>query len=262
MKTRADLFLVRHGFAESRTKAAALIEEGAVRCAGRVIEKSSDLLDDEEADNVEVSAICPYVSRGGEKLAGALRAFSVSPAGMIAADIGASTGGFTDCLLLNGAVRVYAVDAGCGQLAEKLRADIRVINIEKCNARYPLTEVIPEKCGIVVSDVSFISQTLILPNIPAVLAENGIYIALVKPQFECGPAALNKKGIVKEKGMHRFAVRRVVDAALAAGLSVLAAAPSPITGGDGNREFLLLCKKEPVLRCVVNDYEIRRITES
>ena len=261
MKTRADLFLVRNGYADSRTKAAALIAEGAVSCDGRAVTKPSELLDDGDANKLEVTAGCPFVSRGGEKLAGALAAFSVTPDGMVAADIGASTGGLTDCLLQIGAVRVYAVDAGCGQLAEQLRRDSRVINVEKCNARYPLTTVIPEPCGIVVSDVSFISQTLILPNIPAILADGGIYITLVKPQFECGPAALNKKGIVKEKGMHRFAVRRVADAAFAAGLSVLAAAPSPINGGDGNREFLLLCKKEPSPRCDVTEYEIRRITD-
>ena len=262
MKTRADLFLVRNGLAESRSKAAVLIAEGAVTYDGHVVTKSSELLDDEIADRIEITAICPYVSRGGDKLAGALEKFSISPLGMVTADIGASTGGFTDCLLQNGAIRVYAVDAGCGQLAASLCANNRVSNIEKCNARYPLTNVIPEPCDLVVSDVSFISQTLILPNIPAILRENGLYIPLVKPQFECGSAALNKKGIVKDKKMHGFAIRRVIDAALAAGLSVRSVTVSPITGGDGNREFLLLCEKGTTPRCDVNDYEIRRITET
>ena len=262
MKTRADLFLVRHGLCDSRTKAALLIEAGAVRCDGRVIGKPSELLDEEAADRIEITSVCPYVSRGGEKLAGALHAFHISPLGMVTADIGASTGGFTDCLLQSGAVRVYAVDAGCAQLAASLQADSRVVNIEKCNARYPLTDVIPEPCDLVVSDVSFISQTLILPNIPAILRDRGLYIALIKPQFECGPAALNKKGIVKDKEMHRFAIRRVVDAASQTGLSVCSLTVSPIMGGDGNREFLLLCEKNPTPRCDVNAYEIRRITES
>ena len=260
MKTRADVFLVRNGLSASRTAAAALIEAEAVLLRGVPIKKASQPVDDADLAYIEVTDVCPYVGRGGYKLAGALDVFGVEPKGLVCADIGASTGGFTDCLLQRGAARVYAVDAGSGQLADKLLRDTRVINIEKCNARYPLTDAVKEPCGLVVSDVSFISQTLILPNIPAVLSPDGFNIALVKPQFECGRAALNKQGIVKDRSMHAYAIKRVADAAFAAGLSVCRAAVSPIAGGDGNREFLLLCRKKTPASYDLTETEIRRLT--
>jgi len=258
---RADVFLTQNGLAKSRTKAAALIAEGKVLCGDRLLRKASEELTDAEIPLIKVLSQERFVSRGGEKLDAALRVFSVDVKGFVVADIGASTGGFTDCLLQRGASFVYAVDAGSGQLDATLSADKRVLNIEKCNARFSMKSVISETVDLAVSDVSFISQTLILPNISELLKPNGKYIALIKPQFECGPAALNKKGIVKDKKMHQYAIRRVTEAAFRSGLSPLQLTSSPITGGDGNREFLLLCEKRENPVSFVTEDAIRKTVE-
>lgn len=216
-----------------------MIEEGAVTLDGVVVKKPAKDVSGEPEITVLQKR---YVGRGGEKLEGALSLFGVSPLGLRALDIGASTGGFTDCLLQHGAAHVVALDAGQGQLHQTLREDVRVTNIEKYNARN-LTPADTGLCDMAVMDVSFISQTLILPKIPDVLREGGILISLIKPQFEAGRAALNKQGIVRHAKDRVLAVRRVLSAAAEVGLSCCGLAPSPILGGDGNEEFLAYFQK-------------------
>lgn len=233
---RLDVYLVEHGLAQSRARAKRLIESGAVSVEGEVVTKPAAEITDEPAVTVCEER---FVGRGGEKLAFALTAFAVDPKGLCALDIGASTGGFTDCLLQNGAAHVVAVDAGCGQLHPKLLADARVTNIEKYNAR-ELDPIHVGQADLVVMDVSFISQTYILPRIPAVLRQGGRVLTLIKPQFEAGRGALNKNGLVKHPRDRIAAVRRVLNAAAEAGLVCGGLAPSPILGGDGNEEYLVL----------------------
>lgn len=238
---RADLFLSENGYVSSRKKAQTLIDEGKVFVDGRVIKKASQQIDDGE-HSVEVlqSAEVRFVGRGGLKLEAALNAFSISPANKIALDIGASTGGFTDCLLQRGAEKVYAVDAGVGQLAASLLSNPAVVSIEKMNAR----TLLPEHIGntlvdLIVMDVSFISATYILPQFPALMKEDAEAVCLVKPQFEVGRAMIGKGGIVRDKAAHADAIKRVCTCAQSVGLCPVALIPSPIEGGDGNREFLL-----------------------
>ena len=233
---RLDVYLTEHGLAETRARAKRLIESSAVSLDGVTVTKAAFDVDGEPTVTVTEER---FVGRGGEKLAAALMLFSVDPTGLRALDIGASTGGFTDCLLQNGAAEVVALDAGCGQLHPKLLKDRRVINIEKYNARELDRKDVGE-VSLVVMDVSFISQTYILPRIPSVLAQDGKAITLIKPQFEAGRAALNKKGIVKSPRDRILAIRRVLDAAKACGLQCRGLAPSPVLGGDGNEEFLAL----------------------
>lgn len=240
---RLDLYLAKqHGMSRSRAKA--LIEQGCVRLSGRTVTKPAFDVDTDLAYSLDIDdGALPYVSRGGLKLRGALECFEISVNGRVCADIGASTGGFTDCLLQNGASRVYAVDSGSGQLAESLRADGRVISLEHFNARNLTAESFGEYCSLAVADLSFISQTLVLPAVSSVLEVGGEYIGLIKPQFECGREAVGKGGLVRSAADHLRAVERVVRAALECFFSVMAIAESPILGGDGNREFLLYAKK-------------------
>ena len=232
--------MAERGLAPSRARAKRLIESGSVVLNGRVADKPSlEVAGDPDVTVTEER----FVGRGGEKLAHALRTFGIDPTGLRAVDIGASTGGFTDCLLQNGASHVVAVDAGCGQLHPRLLADPRVTNIEKYNARALDARDIGEICDIVVMDVSFISQTYIIPNIPAVLADGGLFIGLIKPQFEAGKSKIGKGGIVKDLDVHAEVCRRVIDFARGVGLSCIGLIKSPITGGDGNREYLAAYKK-------------------
>lgn len=232
---RLDVYLTENGYADSRERAKRLILAGKVRVNGTVVEKPAfDLADGEITVEQET-----FVGRGGEKLKGALCAFSVNPEGMRAIDIGASTGGFTHCLLLHGASHVTALDAGCNQLHPSLLSDARVRNLEKYNARELSREDVGE-FDLAVMDVSFISQTYILPRLPKILAPSGLAITLIKPQFEAGRAALNKKGLVKDPRDRLLAVRRVLQAAREAGLVPRGLIRSPITGGDGNIEYLAL----------------------
>jgi 23S rRNA (cytidine1920-2'-O)/16S rRNA (cytidine1409-2'-O)-methyltransferase len=237
---RLDLYLVEKGYAESRARAKRLIEAGSVTLDGRVAEKPS--LDVVGEPTVAVCAE-RFVSRGGEKLSGALSIFGIDVTGLRALDIGASTGGFTDCLLQNGASFVVALDTGFGQLPPRLLADPRVQNIEKYNAR-ALNVADVGEVDLAVMDVSFISQTYILPNIPSVLKDGGALVALIKPQFEAGRGALNKNGIVKDPRDQLLAVHRVLTAAAEVGLTCIGLAPSPILGGDGNKEFLAFYRKK------------------
>jgi 23S rRNA (cytidine1920-2'-O)/16S rRNA (cytidine1409-2'-O)-methyltransferase len=255
---RADLYLTQNGYADSRTLARKLIEDGAVVLDGRVLKKAAEEIPDgEHTVTVAATADTRYVGRGGLKLEGALAAFRLDPAGLTVADIGASTGGFTDCLLQNGAALVFAVDAGHGQLHPKLLADPRVRSAEGLNARnltsadlvavdaawraaHTDVSAVPF-VGLVdgiVMDVSFISQTLLHPALASILKDGGWMVALIKPQFELTKSALNKQGIVKQERDRKAAVDRVLTSAAACGFEAVSVIPSPIEGGDGNREFL------------------------
>ncbi|MBQ1232771.1 MAG: TlyA family RNA methyltransferase [Clostridia bacterium] len=234
---RADVYLVENGYVKSRTAARKYIEAGHALLDGKVIAKPSQEIDG-EAHDVQILERERYVSRGGLKLEGALQAFSIDVRGMRAADIGASTGGFTDCLLQAGAAHVYAIDSGRDQLDPDLILDERVSCMEGVNARYLTPEQIGGCVDIVVMDVSFISQTLILPCVASLLRDGGIYVGLIKPQFEAGRAALDKHGIVKGVKYRREAVERVLEAAAEVGLGLCGLITSPIEGGDGNVEYL------------------------
>ena len=258
---RVDLYLTENGYAPSRKKAQSLIEEGKVSIDGRIIQKASQQISEGE-HTVEI-AQCDevrYVGRGGLKLEGALDAFGIDASQKIALDIGASTGGFTDCLLQRGAKKVYAVDAGVGQLAKSLLANPAVVSIEKLNARNLLPEHIDNTCvDLIVMDVSFISATYIIPRFPALLSKNGEAVCLVKPQFEVGRAMIGKGGIVRDKAAHIDAIKRVCASAESVGLAPVALIPSPIEGGDGNREFLLHLVRQKTSKKVLSEQQIFEI---
>lgn len=235
---RLDLALVRRGLARSRAEAQTLIADGQVVVSGVPAAKSRLLVSD--ADPIEVlGARCPYVSRAGWKLEAALDTFALAVAGTTALDIGASTGGFSDCLLQRGAARVDAVDVGHGQLAPALASEPRLCYREGVNARTLSPADFPHRFDLVVADLSFISLTLILPVIPPLLRPGGQVICLVKPQFEVGAQALGKGGIVRDPDARQAALARVRAAALAAGLQERGCRDSPLPGSGGNREFLL-----------------------
>ena len=236
MKKRLDVLLVERGLAETRARAQALILAGAVNVAGQVVNRAGAQVDD--GAELALREPLPYVSRGGYKLAGALDAFAVAPVGFVCADIGASTGGFTDVLLQRGAARVYAIDVGYGQIAWKLRQDSRVIMMDRVNARY--LESLPEPIDLVVIDVSFISLEHILRVAQRVLKpENGQVIALIKPQFEAGRGQVGKGGIVRDPKVHQQVQEKIAGFAEAIGLRVAGLIQSPITGTEGNVEFLI-----------------------
>lgn len=237
---RLDLALVERGLATSREGAKKLILGGAVRRNGIVIQKANASV--AEADTLEVTQTLPFVSRGGLKLEAALNHFSIDPTGKNCLDIGASTGGFTDCLLQCGAHRVYTLDSGSNQLAEQLKNDVRVVWREKFNARYLQKTDIGAEIQLVVIDVSFISLALILPAARRVL-ENGDVVALIKPQFEVGRENLGKGGIVRDENLQRAAVEKIKNAALELGFQWRDVINSPIKGGDGNHEFLCWLEK-------------------
>ena len=227
---------------------------------GKTVRKASEEIPD-GSHTVELRNSLAYVGRGGLKLEAALNAFSLDVENKVALDIGASTGGFTDCLLQRGAAKVYAVDSGAGQLAASLREDHRVVSMENCNARYLTADALGDAVDLVVMDVSFISAALIIPQFGSLLRETGDAVCLIKPQFEVGRAMIGKGGIVKDKNAHRYAIERVLDAGRAAGLKPLGLIPSPITGGDGNREFLVWFSKGQETSTEVTDVEIRRVTD-
>ena len=245
--TRIDVYLFSYGYAKSRESARKSIEAGLVFVDGRQVVKPSEKIDENVEHQIDYKNAIPYVGRGGLKLEAALDAFRVDPNGKVCIDVGASTGGFTDCLLKRGASRVFAVDSGRDQLDCDLRKDSRVVSLEGVNARYLSLEIIPEVVDIAVMDVSFISQTLILPAISSLLKANGIVISLIKPQFECGREAICKGGIVKKTEHRLGAVRKVAYAAEECGLHIIDVIRSPILGGDGNVEFLAFFSKTTVL---------------
>ena len=240
-RVRLDQLIVERGLAESRSRAQALLLGGKVRVGAgdgaRFDRKPGDLVDPELP--LEITAPEPYVSRGGHKLAAALEAFGIDPAGRVCLDAGASTGGFTDVLLQRGARRVYAVDVGRGQLAEALRRDSRVISMERTNARGLTPASLPEPVSLASIDVAFISLRLVLAPIASTFAEaGGDIVPLVKPQFEAGRTEV-RDGVVRDPAIHTRVLRDVAGAALAAGLEPLGAIASPILGPEGHREFLL-----------------------
>ena len=240
---RIDIYLFSGGFAKSREAARKSIEAGLVYVDGKQVIKPSEKVDETVSHQIEYKNSIPYVGRGGLKLEAALDAFSVDPADDVCIDIGASTGGFTDCLLQRGAQKVYAVDSGRDQLDRDLKENSRVVSLEGVNARYLDFNIIPEQADLVVMDVSFISQTLIYPSVSKLLKEDGLAVTLIKPQFECGREAIGKGGIVKKPEQRMSAVRKVAYAAEACGLYLIDLINSPILGGDGNAEYLGLFSK-------------------
>ena len=244
MKERLDVLLVKRNLAESREKAKALIMSGIVYVNGQKEDKAGTTF--EETAPIEVrGSTLKYVSRGGLKLEKAMDRFGVRLDGKICMDVGASTGGFTDCMLQNGAVKGYSVDVGHGQLAWKLRNDERVVCMEKTNIRYVTPEDIADPIGFASIDVSFISLTKVLGPVKALLEDNGQIVCLIKPQFEAGREKVGKKGVVREPAVHLEVIDMVIDYALSIGFEALNLEFSPIKGPEGNIEYLLYLQKHP-----------------
>ncbi len=242
MKKRLDILVTERGLAESREKAKTLIMAGQVYVDGQKADKPGDTFSEDAAVEVRGKGL-PYVSRGGLKLEKAMREFGLQLQGRTCMDIGASTGGFTDCMLQNGAQRVYSVDVGYGQLAWSLRTDPRVVNLERTNARYLTREQVPEEIGFFSVDVSFISLTLILPAVRPLLAEHGQAVCLIKPQFEAGREKVGKKGVVRDKTVHEEVIEKIRSFALENGFSVLGLTFSPVKGPEGNIEYLIYLER-------------------
>lgn len=234
-KIRLDVLLTQRGLVESREKAQKLVMAGQVMVDGRLLTKPGSQVPVD--GDVSLLSSLPYVSRGGLKLEEALRAFGVEVSGKVVADVGASTGGFTDCLLQHGAARVYAIDVGYGQLAWSLRQDERVLVMERTNIRYLAS--LPELIDLATVDVSFISLTLVLPVVRKLLAAEGEIIALIKPQFEAGREQVERGGVIKDAEVHRAVLQRIVTWSLEQRLWAYGLAPSPLRGPAGNVEFFI-----------------------
>ncbi len=241
-KERLDKILVARGLAESREKAQALILAGEVYVNGERVDKAGTKVPLEAEIEVRGRGL-PYVSRGGLKLEKAIKEFGLRVDGLVCADLGASTGGFTDCLLQHGARRVYAIDVGRGQLHFRLREDPRVVVMEGVNARYLRPDDLPEKVDLVTIDVSFISLTKVLPAAKEILKPGGLIVALIKPQFEVGRGRVGKGGVVRDASLHQEVIEKIKDFARELGLEVLGVTESPILGPAGNKEFLILLRK-------------------
>ena len=256
-KTRLDVAVFEQGYAESREKAKAIIMAGLVYVNNQKADKAGFEL--KEGDVLEVRGkALKYVSRGGLKLEKAMQEFPITLDGKICMDVGASTGGFTDCMLQNGAVKVYSVDVGYGQLAWKLRTDERVVNLERTNFRYVTEKEIPDKINFSSVDVSFISLSHILPVLNKLLAGDGEAVCLIKPQFEAGKEKVGKKGVVRDLNVHLEVVEKVIGLALDNGFDVLGLQFSPIKGPEGNIEYLIYLKKStnPTVSDSVNAKEL------
>lgn len=236
-KERLDLVLVARNLAESREKAKAIIMSGEVFVDGQRVDKPGTTIAPDAAVEVRGNA-CPYVSRGGLKLEKALRDFGVDPTGFVCSDSGASTGGFTDCLLQNGAHKVFAIDVGYGQLAWKIRTDPRVVCMERTNIRYVTPEDLGEPLDLSVVDVSFISLSIVLPAVRALLKEDGQILCLIKPQFEAGRGKVGKKGVVRDPAVHLEVLENFVALAHSLNLTICNLTYSPVKGPEGNIEFL------------------------
>ena len=242
-KTRLDVALFEKGFCESREKAKALIMAGQVYVGGKKVTKAGETV--KETDSIEVRGEkMPYVSRGGYKLEKAVREFGLTLDKKVCMDIGASTGGFTDCMLQNGAQKVYSIDVGYGQLAWKLRTDERVVNLERTNFRYVTHETVPEEIDFASVDVSFISLRLIVPVMKTLLKPGARAVCLIKPQFEAGREKVGKKGVVRELSTHIEVVEGIKNFVLSEGFSVLALDYSPIKGPQGNIEYLIYIEND------------------
>ena len=260
MNSRLDIEMVNRGLVESREKAKALIMSGIVYVNNQKALKGGDKIKD--GDQIEIRGQkLPFVSRGGLKLDKAIKSFNINLNNQFCMDIGASTGGFTDCMLQNGAQNVYAVDVGYGQLAWKLRNDERVINMERTNIRYLDYKLIKEEIDFVSIDVAFISLKLVLPVAYNVLKEGGSVVALIKPQFEAGKDDVGKKGVVRDISIHRRVIKEIVDFSIASGFSVCGLDFSPIKGPEGNIEFLLLLTKKYAVTSCVDEELINSVTD-
>ena len=256
-KIRLDVALVEKGFAESREKAKAMIMAGIVFVNNQKSDKAGNNVKDDDIIEVRGETL-KYVSRGGLKLEKAVSSFDLNLNDYICADIGASTGGFTDCMLQNGAKKVYSIDVGYGQLAWKLRTDERVVNLERTNFRYVTEEQIPEKLDFASVDVSFISLALILPVMHNLLKDGGRAVCLIKPQFEAGKENVGKKGVVREKSVHIAVVEKICNLVLETGFSLLGLDFSPVKGPEGNIEYLCYIQKSdtPENLCDANPSDV------
>ena len=242
MKQRLDVALVERGLILSREKAKVVIMEGLVYVNGQKSDKAGAQVKDDDTIEIRGETL-RYVSRGGKKLEKAMQVFPISLEGCTCIDIGASTGGFTDCMLQNGAKKVYSVDVGYGQLAWSLRTDERVVNLERTNIRYVTEEQIPDLIDFISVDVSFISLTLVLPVAWKLLKDQACMVCLVKPQFDAGKDKVGKKGVVREPQIHKEVIRKVADCAVGLGFAVKGLDYSPIKGPEGNIEYLLFLQK-------------------
>ena len=250
-KERLDCALVARGFAESREKAKAIIMSGIVYVNNQKCDKAGDTVKSD--DNIEVRGeTLKYVSRGGLKLEKAIKSFDIVLDNCICADIGASTGGFTDCMLQNGAKKVYSIDVGYGQLAWKLRTDERVVNLERTNFRYVTHEQIPDELDFASVDVSFISLSLIIPVMRTLLRNGGRAVCLIKPQFEAGKENVGKKGVVRDKAVHIAVIEKIINIINENKFSLLGLDFSPIKGPEGNIEYLCYIEKND--NPIINDY--------
>ena len=255
-KKRLDVLLVEQGYADSRTKAQAIIMSGQVYVEGQKVDKSGTAYEDTVSIEVR-GATCPYVSRGGLKLEKALRDFGVNPSGYVCSDSGASTGGFTDCLLQQGAKKVFAIDVGYGQLDWKIRTDPRVVVMERTNIRYVTLEQLGEPLDLSVIDVSFISLRIVLPAVKELLKPSlGQVLCLIKPQFEAGKEKVGKKGVVRDPKTHVEVLDEFVMTAKSLDFKILGLTFSPVKGPEGNIEFLAHLTTENVVGIVPDTAEI------
>lgn len=261
MNNRLDVELVNKGLVESREKAKALIMAGQVYVDGQKAYKGGDKV--KEGQMIEVKGgQLPFVSRGGLKLDKSIKSFNIDLKDKVCMDIGASTGGFTDCMLQNGAKKVYSVDVGYGQLAWKLRNDERVVNMERTNIRYLDKSLIEDEVSFISIDVSFISLKLVLPVAYEVLCNGGNLVALIKPQFEAGREEVGKKGVVRDINIHKKVISNTINIASEIGFSVADIDYSPIKGPEGNIEFLMYLSKTDNNNIMVDETKINNITEN
>ncbi len=258
MKQRLDVLLVERGLAQSREKAKAIIMSGNVFVKGQREDKAGSMFDDKAEIEVKGHTL-KYVSRGGLKLEKAIEQYDVSVEGKVCMDVGSSTGGFTDCMLQNGATKVYAVDVGTNQLAWKLRSDPRVVSMEKTNIRYILPEHLDDVIEFASIDVAFISLTKVLEPVKGVLTPDGEVVCLIKPQFEAGREQVGKKGVVRDRNVHIEVIEHVIAYAKSLGFSILRLDYSPIKGPEGNIEYLLHIKNSEVSEGEVTHDEIVEI---
>ena len=256
---RLDQAIFNRGFAESREKAKAYIMAGVVFVNNQKADKAGSTVKPDDILEVRANPL-KYVSRGGLKLEKAMEVFEIRLDDMICADIGASTGGFTDCMLQNGAKKVYAIDVGYGQLAWKLRTDSRVVNLERTNFRYVTENEIPYLLDFASVDVSFISLSLIIPALVPLLKENGRAVCLIKPQFEAGKDKVGKKGVVRDPSVHQEVIEKIVEVMKTNGLSVLGLDFSPVKGPEGNIEYLIYVQKNDEI-FISQDIDIEKITK-
>ncbi|MBE7037350.1 MAG: TlyA family RNA methyltransferase [Ruminococcaceae bacterium] len=261
LSERLDVMLVNKGLAESREKAKAYIMAGIVYVNEQKALKAGDKVKDGDMLEIRGSTL-KYVSRGGLKLEKAIDVFNIDLNDRICVDVGASTGGFTDCMLQNGAKKVYCIDVGYGQLAWKLRTDERVVNIERTNVRYLDLELIKDKIDFSSIDVSFISLKLVLGVVYSFLSDDGKVVALIKPQFEAGREEVGKKGVVKDKQVHENVIRNCLNLAKEFGFGILGLDFSPIKGPEGNIEFLMYLSKKETDTFEINDEVIKQIVEN